>query len=232
MPLDYFVWAITSGKDTFLVDTGFNAEIAAKRGRTMLRCPSLSLADIGIDAKHIKDVIITHMHYDHVGNFDLFPSASFHLQDREMTFATGRSMVTSFFNAAYNVDDVVGMVRKVYAGRVIFHNGDAELASGLSLHHVGGHTDGLMVVRVWTERGWVVLASDASHLYANMNNVNPFPIVYHAGKMVEGYKRLKELADSSQHIIPGHDPLVLKLYPPSSPQLRGMAARVDLEPEY
>ncbi|MDD9876762.1 MAG: N-acyl homoserine lactonase family protein [Magnetovibrio sp.] len=230
MALDYFVWACVSDAHTFVVDTGFNAECAERRGRELIRCPSEGLALIGVDAASAKDVIITHMHYDHVGNFDLFPEAIFHLQDREMNFATGRNMAHKVFNAAYDVDDVVGMVREVYRGRVRFHDGDAELAPGLSVHHIGGHTDGIMSVRVHTRRGWVVLASDASHLYANMQTVNPFPIVYNVGEMVRGFDRLRELADSDDHIVPGHDPKVFDLYPAVSPELEGIAVRLDVAP--
>ena len=76
---------------------------------------------------------------------------------------------------------------EVYAGRVVFHDGDVELAPGLSLHRVGGHTDGLQVVRVHTEVGWIVLASDATHYYENFTAGRPFPIVFDVGAMLEGY---------------------------------------------
>jgi len=115
-------------------------------------------------------------------------------------------------------------------GRVRFHDGDAELAPGVSVHHIGGHTKGLQVVRVRTRRGWVVLASDAAHLYANMDETRPFPIIYHLGEMVDGYRRLAELADSRAHIIPGHDPLVMRRYPPPSPELEGICVRLDVPP--
>ena len=128
---------------------------------------------------------------------------------------------------AFEVEDVVGMVRRVYQGRVRFHDGDAELAPGVSLHHIGGHTMGLQVVRVHTARGWVVLASDASHLYANMEQVRPFPIVYSVGDMIDGYRRLAELADSAAHIVPGHDPLVMQRYPAPSADLDGIVVRLD-----
>jgi glyoxylase-like metal-dependent hydrolase (beta-lactamase superfamily II) len=231
MPLDYFVWAAVSESHTFVIDTGFSAETAKARGRQLLRCPSEGLKLVGVDADLVEDVIITHMHYDHVGNFELFPRARFHLQDREMAFATGRHMAKPFFSHAFSVDDVVGMVRQVYGGRVKFHDGDAELAPGFSVHHIGGHTDGLMSVRVWTERGWVVLASDASHLYANMEALNPFPIVYNVGDMLDGYRRLNELAESPDHVVPGHDPLVMERYPASAPELEGIAVRLDLPPK-
>ena len=66
--------------------------MAARRQRTFLRCPVQSLALLGIEATTVSDVILTHLHYDHVGNFDRFPAARFHLQEREMAYATGRYM--------------------------------------------------------------------------------------------------------------------------------------------
>jgi hypothetical protein len=86
---------------------------------------------------------------------------------------------------------------------------------------------GLQVVRVATRRGALVLASDASHLYANMEEVRPFPIVWSVADMVEGYARLRSLAQSPGHVIPGHDPLVLERYPAPGRELRGIAARLD-----
>lgn len=228
--LDFFVWAAVSDARTFVIDTGFNAETAERRGRELIRCPAEGLGLIGVDANTAEDVIVTHLHYDHVGNFDLFPKATYHLQDREMAYATGRNMAHGVFAGAYDADHVTGMVREVYAGRVNFIDGDAELAPGLSVHHIGGHTDGMMCVRAHTARGWVVLASDASHLYANMRTVNPFPIVYNVGDMVRGFDKLRALAESEDHIVPGHDPLVMKKYPAVSAELDGIAVRLDVAP--
>jgi glyoxylase-like metal-dependent hydrolase (beta-lactamase superfamily II) len=182
---------------------------------------------LDVEAKTVKDVVITHLHYDHVGNFDLFPAATFHLQDDELIYATGRHMSHPVFSGAFDVEDVVGMVRNVYRGRVRFHDGDAELFPGVSVHLIGGHTKGLQVVRVATRRGWLVLASDASHFYANMEQERPFPIVYSVADMVQGYGRLRELAESPAHIVPGHDPEVLRRYPAPRGDLEGIAARLD-----
>jgi glyoxylase-like metal-dependent hydrolase (beta-lactamase superfamily II) len=230
MPLDYFVWLVRSAERVIVVDTGFSAATAAKRAREHLRCPAEGLKLLGADARAVRDVVITHLHYDHVGNFELFPAATFHLQDLEMRYATGRHMGQQVFRGAFEVEDVVGMVRRVYAGRVRFQDGDAEIAPGVSLHLIGGHTMGLQVVRVMTKRGWVVLASDASHFYANMEQQRPFPIVYSLGDMIEGYRRLHELADSPAHIVPGHDPLVMARYPAPGPELQGIAVRLDVAP--
>ncbi len=227
MPLDYFVWLIRGAGREIVVDTGFSAAVAAKRGRDHLRCPTAGLGLLGVDSRKTKDVVITHLHYDHVGNFDLFPAATLHLQDLEMRYATGRHMTEAQFGGAYDVEDVVGMVRRAYAGRVRFHDGDAQLHPGVSVHLIGGHTMGLQAVRVRTRRGWIVLASDASHFYANMEQERPFPIVWSLADMVEGYRRLSALADSPAHIIPGHDPLVLERYPAPSPGMEGIVARLD-----
>jgi glyoxylase-like metal-dependent hydrolase (beta-lactamase superfamily II) len=227
MPMDYFVWLVRGAGRELVVDTGFNAAAAARRNRQLLRPVDRALALLDADAAKVRDVIITHLHYDHVGSLDLFPGATFHLQELEMQYATGRHMGQEALRHAFEVEDVVGMVRNVYAGRVRFHAGDAELFPGISLHLIGGHTKGLQVVRVATRRGWVVLASDASHYYANMGEGRPFPIVYHVGDMVDGWQRLHALADSPEHIIPGHDPAVLARYPAPAEALRGVVARLD-----
>jgi glyoxylase-like metal-dependent hydrolase (beta-lactamase superfamily II) len=230
MPMDYFIWLIRGHEATWVVDTGFNLKAAEERGRKLLRCPSDGLRLLGVEASDIRDVIITHLHYDHVGNFELFPNANFHLQDREMSFATGRYMRHRCMHEAYNLSDVVGMVKQVYNGKVGFHDGDATLAPGLSVHLIGGHTMGLQVVRVHTARGWVVIASDASHYFRNIEEKRPFPIVYHVGEMVEGWQRLSELAETPQHVIPGHDPAVLHRYPAPGPELAGVVAQLHVEP--
>lgn len=226
MPMDYFVWLAVSASKTWVIDTGFNAAMAQKRGRQFLRCPAESLQLLGVDAATVEDVIVTHLHYDHIGNFDLFPHARFHLQDREMAYATGRHMGNRFFSGAFEVDEVVGMVRRVYAGRVQFHDGDVQLADNLSLHLVGGHTKGLQVVRLWTARGWLVLASDASHYAANMDQGRPFPIVIDIGDMVEGWRRLRELVDDPALIIPGHDPAVMTQFSAPHPSLQGVLVQL------
>jgi glyoxylase-like metal-dependent hydrolase (beta-lactamase superfamily II) len=228
MPLDYFVWLIRGDGREIVVDTGFSAAMAAKRGRNHLRCPAEGLRLLGVDAARVSDVIITHLHYDHAGNLDLFPAATLHIQDRELNYATGRYMCHDCFRGAYEEEDVVSMVRRVYAGRVRFHEGDAEIAPGVSVHLIGGHTMGIQSVRVMTRRGWLVLASDASHFYANMEEERPFPIIWSVAEMVAGYAKLRALAASPQHIIPGHDPLVMARYPALSPDLEGIVARLDV----
>jgi glyoxylase-like metal-dependent hydrolase (beta-lactamase superfamily II) len=85
-------------------------------------------------------------------------------------------------------------------------------------------------VRVHTKRGWVVLASDAAHYYEHMETGRCFTSMYNLGDALEGYDTLRRLAASPQHIIPGHDPLVMARYPAVSRELEGIAVRLDVMP--
>jgi glyoxylase-like metal-dependent hydrolase (beta-lactamase superfamily II) len=230
VPMDYFVWVARNELHTVVIDTGFDAAAARRRQRRLLLEPGAGLLRLGIDCAQVKHVIITHLHYDHAGNLPLFPRARFHLQEREMAFATGRCMAHPFFAYAYDLEAVLSMVRLVYGVQVQFHSGDADIVPGISVHLVGGHTHGLQVVRVWTRVGWVVLASDAAHYLANMTSGRPFPIVADVMQMTAGWERLKELASAPQLIVPGHDPLVMQRYREPNPSLRGVAVRLDDEP--
>lgn len=234
MPLDFYIWAIVGNdkdgkQQTIVVDTGFDRAMAAKRQRQIFHTPAEGLQKIGVNPESIKDVIITHMHYDHAGSLDEFPNARYHLQDKEMAFCTGRHMCNATTRFPFESSHVSTMVHRIFEGRVEFHDGDAELAPGITLHHIGGHSLGLQVVRVRTKRGFVLLASDATHYYENMETMRAYPVVVDVAQMVEGFKTIQRLATSVNHVIPGHDPLVLAKYP-NVPGLEGIAARLDVDP--
>jgi glyoxylase-like metal-dependent hydrolase (beta-lactamase superfamily II) len=229
-PLNYFVWAIVGPHGTFVVDTGFDGAMATRRGRTLLTPAGEGLAALGIDPDAVTDVIVTHLHYDHCGNHDLFPRARYHLQDVEMAYATGRCMCHAHIRIPFEEEDVVAMVRKVFANRVVFHDGPEQLVPGVTLHHIGGHSKGLQCVRVRTRRGHVVLASDATHLYAHVEEGRVFPVTYSVAETLEGYDTLRRLATSPHHIVPGHDPQVLERYPAARPGVEGWIVRLDAEP--
>ncbi len=122
-------------------------------------------------------------------------------------------MCHHFLREAYDLENALEMIRKIYSGRAVFHDGESEMVPGLTLHRVGGHTAGLQILRVWTKRGWVVLAADACAPVFEFRENRAFPVVYSVAEMLEGYQTLYRLADSPNHIVPGHDPLVMKYYP-------------------
>jgi glyoxylase-like metal-dependent hydrolase (beta-lactamase superfamily II) len=224
--LDYFVWLIRRESCDILVDTGFNAAEAETRQRKLTLNPVDALARFAVAADEIEDVVVTHLHYDHAGNLDRFPRARFHLQEREMSYATGRCMCFGSLRHPFSVEHVTQMVRHVFSERVRFHAGDGEVAPGVTLHRVGGHSDGLQVVRVETARGPVVLASDAAHYYANLHRRSPFPIVYNVGDMCAGWEIVERLAGHPDRIIPGHDPIVAEIYPRASDKVDAYALHI------
>jgi glyoxylase-like metal-dependent hydrolase (beta-lactamase superfamily II) len=230
-PLDFYVWAIVGASGAIILDTGFDLAMAAKRQREMIKPVGEGLQALGIDPGSVETVIISHMHYDHVGNYDLFPRAHYHLQDDEMAYATSRYMCHTALRMPFEADDVIAMVRKLFAGRVTFHDGEDEIVPGVTVHRIGGHSRGLQSVRVKTRRGYVALAADAAHLYTHLDGGRIFPITYNVGEVLEGYERLKKLATSRDHIVPGHDPLVLARYPAAKPGLEGWVVRLDAAPK-
>ncbi len=210
--MDYYIWLLTNGTRSILVDTGYDLEEGGVRERPIIQAPSSMLAEFGHAAETIDTIILTHLHYDHAGSLKEFPNATLHLQELEMQFATGPCMCHDHLRMPFTGEHICDAVRSLYQGRLSFVSGTKQIAPGVECHLIGGHSRGLQCVRVNTRRGWVVLASDASHYYENYRAASPFPIVVDLENMLEGFKRLRALADSDDHIIPGHDPLVRKHY--------------------
>ncbi len=227
--MDYFVWVLRNGPRTIVVDTGYDTEEAERRGRPILLDPADALAAFGVEADAVDTVIITHLHYDHAGALHRFPNAVFHLQAAEMAFATGPCMCLGPMRMPYSADHICEMIRSVYSGRVVFHDGDGAVAPGVTVHHVGGHSRGLQAVRVKTQSGWLCLASDAAHYYENFIAQKPFPIVDSLEHMVLGWDRIQQLASSRDLVVPGHDPLVTRHFPQHGPV--DFVWRLDVGPQ-
>jgi glyoxylase-like metal-dependent hydrolase (beta-lactamase superfamily II) len=210
MTMDYFVWALTNGAETVVVDLGFTEAVGTRRGRQFLRDPGKGLAEIGVEAASVKHVILSHFHYDHVGNYALFPNATFYVQDSEMAFYTGRHAALPAFRHSVEVDDVCALIRLNYDRRMQFVDGSREIVPGIAVHHVGGHTAGMQIVTVAHARGQAVVASDASHYYRNFEEGIPFNTLQDLPRMYSAFAKIRELASSQDLVLPGHDPLVLE----------------------
>jgi glyoxylase-like metal-dependent hydrolase (beta-lactamase superfamily II) len=230
MPLDYFVWVVRNDDRTIVVDTGFDQAEADRRGRSILRSPARALATLGVDANTVREIVITHMHYDHAGTLTDFPSARFHVQDAEMAFCCGPEMCNVSERHAMTPSHISNMIEMIFNDRVNFHSGDAEIAPGISLHKVPGHTPGMQCMSVNTKRGRVVLASDAAHFYENYEQRNPFAICWSLADMFQSFDRIGDIAESEAHVIPGHDPQVMQRYPAVASELNGIAVRLDATP--
>jgi len=212
-PMDYFMWLLRRGAETILVDTGYDMAEAERRARPIRQDPAEALAPLGVTPDSITKIIVTHLHYDHAGGMHLFPNATLHLQAAEMAYATGPCMCHDVMRMPYTADHLCAAIQRLYSGKVQFHDGDGQVAEGVTVHRIGGHSKGLQAVRVRTEAGWLCLASDAAHFYENVFGRKAFPIVVDLEDMLTGFETLEALASRRDLIVPGHDPKVFAHFP-------------------
>lgn len=207
------------------MDTAQNADQCARAKRGFLRPVEDAFAALGCDPATVGHVIQTHLHADHAGQPHLFPAARFHLQARELAYVNGPVKRHAVLRAGYDADDIAAMEALVQQGRVDLHNGNAEPLPGLELYHVGGHTDGLQIVRLRTAKGWLVLATDSVALRDNLEQRRPFPAVYHVGDALDAFDTVLRLADAPELVIAGHDPRTTDA-PAALPGSEGWIARL------
>jgi glyoxylase-like metal-dependent hydrolase (beta-lactamase superfamily II) len=140
---------------TGVIDIGFTAASDGRRGRKLTRDLIDALALVGVEAAKVEDVILTHMHYDHVGNFHRFPVARLHLQEPEMHYAVGRDMKHPQLAKSFEPDDVCGVVRLTSTGAWCIAPGRAMWRRGFPRCRPAAF-GGTAVVKVNTRRGVVV----------------------------------------------------------------------------
>ncbi len=229
--ISYYVWVIKGPHGTFVVDTGFDEAAAKERARQIIHPVGEGLKALGVEP----DDVATSSSPTCIGTM---PAITICSPTRAITCRTPRwptppaaacaTRCCAFRSARTTCTRWCG---KVYAYRCEFHDGAEELAPGITVHKIGGHSKGLQCVRVKTKRGIVVVASDCIHLYSHIDEGRVFPITYSVGDTLEGYKTIQKLASSRQHIVPGHDPEVLKIYPAAKPGLEDWVARLDVAPK-
>ncbi|WP_224402511.1 N-acyl homoserine lactonase family protein [Pseudonocardia sp. ICBG1034] len=228
-PTAYYVWLVRGVGRTILVDAGIDPERPGSLvGSTAdLTAPHVLLGEVGVDPAEVDTVVLTHLHYDHTGTVARYPNARFVLQRDELDYWTGpwakRLTREQWLCSAV---DLGFLTDPSTTGRVDLVDGDVELAPGLSVHRVGGHTAGMQIVRVATAAGPVVLASDAAHFAENIELDRAFPIVNSVPHAHAAFDRALELADSPYLVVPGHDPVVLERFPAVSPRLAGRACLI------
>jgi glyoxylase-like metal-dependent hydrolase (beta-lactamase superfamily II) len=223
-PFAYHVFLLRGAAGWVAMDTGASPETCAAFGKPSHGSLPEAMALLGIDPGTVRQVVQTHLHWDHAGQPGLFPAATFHLQAQEMAYVNGPAMRHPVLRAGYRTEDIAAHTALLHAGRLALHDGRVALAPGLELHHAGGHTDGLQFVRLRTRRGWMVLASDTVALRAHLERRLPFPALYHVGDALNAFEQVLALADAPELVIPSHDPWVVEAHPPVA---TGFVARLD-----
>lgn len=224
MQLDYFVWAIRSPGQDIVLDAGFTAATNRRRHRDHWEEPSAALRRLGVDPESVPVVILSHLHYDHCGDLGAFPAARFVLQAEELAFWTGPFASRGEFARHIEVVDVHQVERLTAEGRVTLVDGVQEVTEGVWVHRVGGHTPGMQIVRVRTAEGMVVLASDASHFFENVEQDKPFAVHADVVDMYRTFDTMNELATPGL-VVAGHDPALFDRFP-AVEGLEGRALRI------
>lgn len=211
-PFEYFFWLARSGADIVMIDCGFSKEQGLRRGRETLSPIPALLDELGVRPEQVGDLVLTHLHYDHTGNLDLFPQARLHIHAAEWAWAAGPAMSDPTLAKYYDSNDVAAVLKRLYRDQVRLIDQDHAVVKGLDIVRIGGHCPGQMIVTVPTCAAEVVLASDASHLDRNWVERNPFPILHEMQEVMHGYDILARKAAAGAEIVAGHDPSIFWNY--------------------
>jgi glyoxylase-like metal-dependent hydrolase (beta-lactamase superfamily II) len=226
--LDYFFYVLRNGDETIVLDTGFHPDAGERRGRTCLTAPRDALAALGIDPSGVSRVIVSHLHYDHIANLDLFPRARVYVPERELSFWGSDIARHPQFSRHVEPDAIAKLISlEKQQNRVDRYDGTQELVPGIRAITVAGHSPGQQIFVVSTAGGSIVLASDAAHFYDELEYNRPFAVLVNLLEMYKAYETLRELRrDLGAVIVPGHDPRVTDRFEvlPGSPP--GLAFRL------
>lgn len=227
MLMDYFFWIARNSQRTVVVDTGFDAEVGRRRGREVVCEPRDCLDRLGIASDSVTHVVLTHFHYDHIGNVDLFPRAQLIASAREFSFWTGRYGRQPVPAAPVELAEVQALERARQEGRLTLVPDEHAEVPGIELLDLSGHTPGQLGVSVQTGGGRVVLASDAAHSYEEYERAMPFHIFSDLEAMYRGFDTLRGLtASPGTVVVPGHDPEVMRRFPAVSEGTADLAVRL------
>ncbi|MBO0693536.1 MAG: N-acyl homoserine lactonase family protein [Acidimicrobiaceae bacterium] len=227
LPMDYFVWVVRNAERTVVVDTGFRPEVGTRRGRELLVDPPEGLAEVGVDAASAEVVVATHAHYDHIGNLHRFPAAEVVVSRREYEFWRGPYGRRLQFASSTEEPELAVLAELGEKDRLSFVDGRHQLAPGIEVIDVGGHTPGQMVVVVQGASGQVVLASDAVHYYEEYERDRPFSIVADLADAYRAFDTIRELTSGPGGVlVAGHDPDVMTRFPPYPGAPEGLAVQV------
>jgi glyoxylase-like metal-dependent hydrolase (beta-lactamase superfamily II) len=212
---NWYLWCIRGGVDTVVVDTGADPELTRRRKKSPLfENPVDVLARVGVEAAAVKHVVLTHMHWDHVGGVHLFPQATFYIQEAEYRFWT-QDPVAARPPFANLTDDASLAYLTGLEGteRLVLLSGDREILPGIECLSAPGHTPGLQAVAVETALGKAIVGSDAAHVFRNYDEDWPSAFSMDLAGCLRTYEKLRAIASSSDLIFPGHDVLMYDDYP-------------------
>jgi len=191
-----------------LVDAGFYRQkfLDSWKPADFVR-PSEVVRRFGIAPDSVTDIIVSHIHWDHVDGADLFPNARIWIQRQEYEYYVGAGGLPA--HDAIDTTDAKMLAGLDAAGRVHLVEGDArEILPGLTAYTGGKHTFASQYVGVHTANGTVVVASDNCYLFENLEKHAAIAQTLDAASNLAAQERMRKLASAERLIVPGHDPAV------------------------
>lgn len=208
------MFVITGGAHPVVVDTGTPEPEYVRRhhgydfARPDDEHPVAALARLGVEPADVRVVINTHLHWDHCGNNHLFTNARVLVQAAELAFA--RDPLEPCRAAFENTDQIDPPWLPVEHLFDVVH-GNVEVAPGISLVHLPGHTPGSQGVLVETAAGRFLIAGDCVNLYRNWAGDGTVRHIVNGSftdlrAHLHSYATIETLG---AEVIPSHDPLVV-----------------------
>ena len=214
VPFGWYFWIIKGNGKTILVDTGFSDPRLVRRWNIHnFVNPLERLRQLNIPPESVTDVIVTHSHWDHIGNLAAFNRAKVWIQQSEFRHAQHSVLMGQHSKNGILYNDVQELNRIEHQGRLHIVDGTASVVAGVTVHYAGGHTPGAQFVTVNTLDGNVVLLSDNSYMYQNNRKHIPIGTAANHDENLQAIHRAQKIAASPFYIIPGHDPLVMRWFP-------------------
>jgi glyoxylase-like metal-dependent hydrolase (beta-lactamase superfamily II) len=211
---EWMFWVVKGGGRTILIDTGFDDANTAKRwGIDNYISPIERLRQFGIEPESVSDVILTHMHWDHVGAVRHFTNAKVWLQKSELEHAQDRLSAQKQNTKGMRWADLAQILEVQEQGRLQLVDGDLEPFPGIELHLGGAHTPGTQYINIETADGPVVVAGDITYLYENNRRHKPIGVCVDPQENLATIRRLHRQAATPFLILPGHGPQVMRWFP-------------------
>lgn len=217
-PLAFTVWLIRGDNRTVLMDAGFYRQKFIDRWKPAgYTLPSEALAALGVRPADVTDIVISHIHWDHLDGADLFPKARIWLQRDEFEHYTDDS--GAVLDRAIDPDDARMLAALRREGRVRLIPGDSTtIMPGITVFTGGRHTFASEFATVRADlangkRGTIVLASDNAYLYENLEQRRPITQSLDTVSNLRAQDRMKRLASDPRLIVPGHDTDVFVRFP-------------------
>ena len=214
MEVNWYFWVIKGNNKTLLVDCGMAPSLAQQMHLQGYVNPVQVLARMGIEAPQVQTVVITHIHFDHANGAELFPKATFYVQEKEFNFWMKDPVAKK--PAFFMESDPTGyahFARLEGTERLILIQGDQVILPGIELLLAPGHTPGLQAVAVNTAKGTAILGSDSACIFRNYEEEIPSCYITDLVSWMKTYDKLKARVSSLDLLFPGHDIKMLTQYP-------------------